>query len=152
MWIRIPEKGKVFMAEHNETGSRGEEIAVRHLRNKSYTILERNWRTGRLEVDIIARLDNQLVIAEVKTRNDGFLESLAEAVNKRKQNLLSNLQQSLKSLNPIAVLNRGFAIVTRTEDDALIKNTKQVHIDDAIHIQVSQGSMDARITKINSGE
>ena len=76
------------MAEHNELGSLGEEIAVRYLQDRSYAILERNWRTGRLEVDIIARIDDQMVIAEVKTRTDGFLESIGEAVNKKKQNLL----------------------------------------------------------------
>jgi exodeoxyribonuclease VII large subunit len=70
----------------------------------------------------------------------------------RKQFKLRNLQQSLKSLNPIAVLNRGYAIVTRTEDNSLIKNPAQVHIDDVIHIRVSQGSMDAQITKTNPGE
>ncbi len=76
------------MAEHNELGSLGEEIAVRHLQDKSYVILERNWRAVRLEIDIIARLGDQVVIAEVKTRTDRFLESVDEAVNKRKQNLL----------------------------------------------------------------
>ncbi len=76
------------MAEHNELGILGEEIAVRYLQDRSYAILERNWRSGRLEVDIIARIDDQMVIAEVKTRTDGFLESIGEAVNKKKQNLL----------------------------------------------------------------
>ena len=76
------------MAEHNELGSQGEEIAVRHLQDKSYAILERNWRCGRLEVDIIARTGEQMVIAEVKTRTDGFMESPVKSVNKRKQYLL----------------------------------------------------------------
>jgi putative endonuclease len=76
------------MAEHNILGTRGEEIAVSHLLSKSFTILERNWRCGRLEVDIIARSDNELVIAEVKTRMDDFLSPPAEAVNRKKQESL----------------------------------------------------------------
>ncbi len=99
------------MAEHNELGSLGEEIAVRYLQDKSYTILERNWRTGRLEVDIIARLGDQVVIAEVKTRTDGFLESIGEAVNKRKQNLLvraANAYIAKKSMD----LDVRFDIIT----------------------------------------
>ncbi len=76
------------MAEHNELGSHGEEIAVRYLQERSYVILERNWRCGRLEVDIIARMGDQMVVAEVKTRTDGFMESLGKAVDKRKQDLL----------------------------------------------------------------
>lgn len=90
------------MAEHNELGSLGEEIAVRYLQDRSYAILERNWRCGRLEVDIIARIGDQMVIAEVKTRTDGFMESLGKAVNKRKQDLLiraANAYIAIKNLD-----------------------------------------------------
>ena len=90
------------MAGHNELGSHGEEIAVRYLLERSYDILERNWRCGRLEVDIIARIDDQMVIAEVKTRTDGFVESLGEAVDKRKQDLLiraANAYIAIKNLD-----------------------------------------------------
>ncbi len=76
------------MAKHNELGVRGEEIAVRYLMSKSYSILERNWRYGRLEVDIISRHNDELVMIEVKTRSGSFVESLGEAVDKRKQELL----------------------------------------------------------------
>lgn len=76
------------MAEHNRLGSRGEGIAVSHLQEKACTILEKNWRHGHLEVDIIARQGDQLVIAEVKTRHENFLGSPAEAVGRKKQELL----------------------------------------------------------------
>ncbi len=76
------------MAEHNITGINGEEIAIKHLTGKSCTIIEKNWRCGRLEVDIIAREGDRLIIAEVKTRTRGFLQSPGEAVNRRKQEFL----------------------------------------------------------------
>ncbi len=76
------------MAEHNKIGIRGEAIAADHLSERSYTILEKNWRSGRLEVDIIARKGNTLIVAEVKTRTGSFVENLTEAVNRRKQQLL----------------------------------------------------------------
>ncbi len=61
------------MAEktHNaELGDLGENIAVGYLLGKGYKILERNWRFGHKEIDIIARDTgkNELVIIEVKTR------------------------------------------------------------------------------------
>ena len=49
-------------------GTCGEELAVKLLQQKDYNILERNWRCGHLEVDIIAENDDYLVIVEVKTR------------------------------------------------------------------------------------
>jgi exodeoxyribonuclease VII large subunit len=47
------------------------------------------------------------------------------------------------------VLNRGYAIVTRTADGSLVRQAGQVSKDESIHIRVSQGSLDARVSKIN---
>lgn len=49
-------------------GLAGEDLAATLLAQKGYRILERNWRCGHLEVDIIAETDKHLVIVEVKTR------------------------------------------------------------------------------------
>jgi len=56
------------MAEHNELGKKGEELAEKHLRQLGYKILQRNWHFGHDEIDIIARDGDWLVIVEVKTR------------------------------------------------------------------------------------
>ncbi len=61
------------MAEHNEFGKEGEDIAVRWLGKKEFEILFRNWRSGHLEIDIIAQKAACLHFIEVKTRrNDDF--------------------------------------------------------------------------------
>ncbi len=49
------------MAEHNDTGKRGEDIASGYLSENGYRILERNWRFRHLEIDIIATKGNDLV-------------------------------------------------------------------------------------------
>ena len=49
-------------------GDFGERRAVAYLRRHGYTIVERNYRTGRYEIDIIARRFKTIVFAEVKTR------------------------------------------------------------------------------------
>lgn len=56
------------MAEHNRTGKKGEQLASRWLRERGFTILHRNWRHGRSEIDIVAREGDFLVVVEVKTR------------------------------------------------------------------------------------
>lgn len=56
------------MAVHNELGKSGEEKAVAYLQMQGYTILERNWRWGRWEVDIICTDGELIVVVEVKTR------------------------------------------------------------------------------------
>lgn len=52
-----------------DLGNKGEELAVHFLKEKGYTILYRNWRYQKNEVDIIASKDNLLVFVEVKTRS-----------------------------------------------------------------------------------
>lgn len=57
------------MAEHNELGKLGEEMAVEFLKKEGYTILNTNWTFQKAEIDIIASKDNILAIIEVKTRS-----------------------------------------------------------------------------------
>lgn len=58
------------MAEHNDTGKKGEEAARRHLEEQGFAIMETNWRRGKYEVDIIAYKEGLIVFAEVKTRSN----------------------------------------------------------------------------------
>lgn len=61
------------MLPHLETGKSGEDIAALWFEARGYQILERNWRSMRNEVDIIATKQNVLHFIEIKTRtNDDF--------------------------------------------------------------------------------
>lgn len=60
------------MADHNELGKIGEDLAEKHLRKIGYQILQRNWHFGHDELDIIARDGEWLVIVEVKTRTSDY--------------------------------------------------------------------------------
>lgn len=73
------------MAEHNELGKQGEELAVAYLRKEGYTILETNFRAGRNEIDIVAREGEVLVIVEVKSRRSNFFAEPEYSVTLEKQ-------------------------------------------------------------------
>ena len=73
------------MARHNDTGRLGEEAAVELLISKGYAIVDRNWRCGRMEIDIIAQRGERLAIVEVKTRSDAATDDPVAAVDRRKQ-------------------------------------------------------------------
>ena len=75
---------------NQEIGILGENAAADFLKEKGYAILERNYRVGHLEIDIIALKDGILVFVEVKTRAADYLVAPQEAVNNRKQNLIIN--------------------------------------------------------------
>ena len=46
-------------------GQRGEELAVRYLRDRGFLIVARNWRAGRYEIDIVARKMGMIHMVEV---------------------------------------------------------------------------------------
>jgi putative endonuclease len=94
------------MAEHNILGKKGEDIAADFLLKNGYEILERNWRTGRDEIDIIARKDNLLVIVEVKTRSTDYYGEPEEAVTTKKQMFLVRATDKYVNENEIDDLIR----------------------------------------------
>lgn len=72
------------MAEHNDLGNKGEQVACDFLLTKGFSIIGRNYRYRRAEIDIIAKKDKLLVFVEVKSRtNIQFGEPEASVSNKK---------------------------------------------------------------------
>ncbi len=81
-------KHVLTMTLHHELGKAGELIAQKHLLNKDYAIIAVNYRIGRLEIDIIAEKDGQLIIVEVRTRStDWYMQPEASVDWKKQRNL-----------------------------------------------------------------
>lgn len=76
------------MAEHNELGKKGEELAVEFLRKEGYKILNRNWTFQKAEIDIIAQKESILAIVEVKTRSSLDFGAPQDFVKPKKIQLL----------------------------------------------------------------
>lgn len=72
------------MDTHLKTGRDGEELACNWLLEKGFRILERNWKSGRREIDIIAANEGLLHFIEVKTRRADVF-GMPEAQVKRKK-------------------------------------------------------------------
>ncbi|HLP53013.1 MAG TPA: YraN family protein [Chitinophagales bacterium] len=73
------------MAQHNELGTKGEDAAVEFLKALQHEILERNYRHGRAEVDIISKDGRTIVFTEVKTRSTNAFGYPEEFVDKKKR-------------------------------------------------------------------
>lgn len=72
------------MAKHNDLGFWGEQMAADYLVSKGYSIMRRNWRCGRRDLDIVATDFRNLVIVEVKTRRNADLLAPEMAVDRQK--------------------------------------------------------------------
>ena len=70
-----------------EIGRKGEDIVCKYLKENNYFIVERNFTCRQGEIDIIAKdKDTQeIVLIEVKTRQNKFFGTPAEANIKKKQ-------------------------------------------------------------------
>ena len=81
-----------MLTDKKKLGNWGENLAQEYLRRHHYTIIAANYRTGRREIDLIARHNRQLVFIEVKTRAK-TPASLADNPLSARQ--IKNLQQAI---------------------------------------------------------
>ena len=85
---------------HRQTlGKRGEDVACRYLESIGHTILERNWRSGHLEIDIISFDSSGIHFVEVKSRQKNIQAPPQENVNTAKQKNIT--KGALKYLNTV---------------------------------------------------
>lgn len=89
-------------AETHLIGQRGEDLAADFYVRNGYAILERNWKCYHLEVDLIARNEDTLVVCEVKTRsNITFGEPETFVTPQKQKNLIraANMYLTRTGLN-----------------------------------------------------
>lgn len=79
------------MAEHNDFGKWGEDEAALYYEDRGYEILERDWKVGKRDIDLIALTEDKdtLVFVEVKTRQNNDLQEPEEAVDVKKMRNLA---------------------------------------------------------------
>lgn len=117
------------MAEHNELGKLGEELAVEFLQKNGYDILETNWTFQKAEIDVIAQKENTLVIVEVKTRTSIEFGLPQDFVKPKKVQLLVKAVNEYVISNDLDVEIRFDIIAIYKED----KTYKIDHIEDAFY-------------------
>jgi putative endonuclease len=82
------------MADKDDLGRLGEQLAAEYLQQAGIRILDRNWRCADGELDIVAAERRVLVACEVKTRSGVAFGSPLEAISRRKQARLRRLAVS----------------------------------------------------------
>jgi putative endonuclease len=88
------------MAQHNNTGLMGEQMAKEYLLKKGFSILHQNWRHSHWEVDVIASIKNTLHFIEVKTRRTQKFGYPENDVSKKKIENLINASEEYLFLYP----------------------------------------------------
>ena len=88
-------------APHLVLGRRGEKLATRHLRQRKYKILHRNFRgSSGGEIDLVCRHGDTLVFVEVKTRScEEFGRPLAAVDAKKRRRIVKGAMTWLRMLD-----------------------------------------------------
>ena len=113
----------------NSLGNKGEKLACDYLIKNGYKILERNWRFGRFEIDIIAQKNNLIVIVEVKTRSNDYFVAPQQTLKKKQ---IENILQAANHY----ITQKNLDSEVRLDIIGLIKNKNTFtlkHLKDAFY-------------------
>lgn len=93
-------------------GKAYERAAEQLLIKQGFEIVERNWRTGHKEIDLIVRKKNLLVFVEVKSSRSTKFGHPAERVDKRKIKHLTEAAEIYIQKHKITGCDLRFDVVT----------------------------------------
>ena len=117
------------MADHNELGKHGEELAVDYLQKNGYEILETNWVFQKAEIDILAKKENTLAVVEVKTRSTIDFGLPQDFVKPKKIQLLVKAVHSYVTENDLDIEVRfDIVAISKQGQDFVIE-----HLTDAFY-------------------
>jgi putative endonuclease len=112
-------------------GKSGEELAVSFLKKNGFEILERNYRFGHKEIDIIVRDKNTVVFTEVKTGRSKDFGAPEERVNLRKQKSMIEVAQDYIQKNNFRDIDFRFDVIAVSFEKG---NRKIEHIKNAFMV------------------
>jgi putative endonuclease len=105
-----------LLTPRQRSGRRAEELAAAFLGAAGCEILQCNYRRRLGELDIIARREGVLVVAEVRTRASGAYGGAAASVDRRKQRRITRAaSQLLQQRRDLARLPVRFDVIVVTD-------------------------------------
>lgn len=122
---RIPVNG---MTRSHELGRRGERLAAACLRQRGWSILDRNWRFHHKEIDLVARRGRVVAFVEVKTRAGDALGHPLESITRAKRRDLTVAARGWVALRGTVGESYRFDAVAVVQDRS---GTRVEHIEDA---------------------
>lgn len=111
-----------------KTGDKGEQIAVDYLLKKGFSILYRNFRSGKSEIDIIGQKGGFVIFFEVKTRSKHQENNPGDLLSNAQQNRIINAAHDYIIMEDIDLEARFDLIIV-----LLDSNNKINHIEDAFY-------------------
>jgi exodeoxyribonuclease VII large subunit len=117
---------------------------------------ERLWHLRRALDELLAVLrvvSPRMQVASARQRVDELLLRTMAAVHHNlalRRAAVDGTTQTLRAVGPLEVLARGYAVVKRTADDAVVCSVKQVDAGDELEVRVNDGTFGAEVAGTSS--
>jgi exodeoxyribonuclease VII large subunit len=132
----------------NQRQQRLDDLGFR-LEKAERKIIEQNRRRWERASAAVRHYDVRRVLAgirrELSSRNTAIASAVKTALL-RKRARLEHLERELKALSPIAILDRGYALIFDAAGK-LVKNSEQVQTGDEISARLAKGSLTAKVER-----
>jgi exodeoxyribonuclease VII large subunit len=119
------------------------------LENSERRLLEKHRRKWEQVSAAIRHYDARRVLAGMRRHLASHTTAIASAMHTvllRRRSRLEQIEHQLKALSPVAILERGYALVFDSSGK-LIKNSAQVEPGDEISARLAHGSLNAKVEK-----
>lgn len=116
------------MAQHNQFGKWGENIACETMISKGYAIEVRNWRVGHYEVDIVARKGNRIIFVEVKARHNADTHPMDVFDRGKQQRILRSANAYVKIYKIPLDIQFDFILITGDPHSYTVEHIEDVYI------------------------
>jgi exodeoxyribonuclease VII large subunit len=135
------------------TPDRGDLLdSIRETQTRLERIVQANLKNLRWSLDALERRLQQRsprwVIASDRQRLDDLLRRVAISLGHElalRKIRIRGLEQNLSALNPLAILERGYAVVSH-QDGQTVRHIDQVALNDLLTVRLSDGEFSARVS------
>lgn len=132
----------------NQRQQRLDDLRFR-LENSERRLIERHRRKWEQVSAAVRHYDARRVLAGMRrdlTSHTTAIASAMQTVLLRRRSRLDQLSHQLKALSPVAILQRGYALVFDSSGK-LVKNSAQVEVGEEISARLAHGSLNAKVEK-----
>lgn len=116
-------------------------------------LIEKNRRRWEQASASVRHYDARRILVGIRRDLDSHVKAIASAVRTallRRRSRLQQLEHQLKALSPLAILERGYALIFDSQGN-LLKSSAGVNIGDEVSARLARGSIAARVEKKSGG-
>lgn len=129
---------------------------LRHRQQAAFTRLQSAWRQKQQHrqsqlahaAAVLRGAQPQRQLAALRERLAALAPRAQSAMNRQLQNdalRLRGIARSLEAVSPLATVARGYSILTRADDGALVRSSSQAQPGERLHARLAEGSLLLRV-------